>query len=75
MDPAASSLPAPRIASPKWGRIALTIVAVAALVYLPTLLTERSIFQFLKLRYVEPRNRVDGNQIQPQKLVIPKVAT
>ena len=38
----------------------------------PYMPTERSIFQFLKLRYVEPKNRVDGNQIQPQKLVIPK---
>ncbi len=42
--------------------------AVRAVPYMPT---ERSIFQFLKLRYVEPKNRIDGNQIQPQKLVIP----
>ena len=44
MDPAATSLPAPRATGPKWGRIALSVVAVAALIYLPTLLTERSVF-------------------------------
>ena len=38
----------------------------------PYMPTERSIFQFLKLRYVEPKNRIDGNQIQIQKLSIPK---
>jgi len=38
----------------------------------PYMPTERSIFQFLKLRYVEPKHRVDGNQIQLLKLSIPK---
>ena len=46
----------------------LTPIQAAAPV-VPYMPTERSIFQFLKLRYVEPQDRVDGNQIQPQKLI------
>lgn len=51
---------------------ALTPIQATALARpVPYMPTERSIFQFLKLRYVEPKNRVDGQQIQPQKLSIP----
>jgi DNA polymerase beta len=44
----------------------------------PYMKSEKDIFQFLGLRYVEPSQRVDGNQIQPIKISIkmakPKVA-
>jgi len=36
----------------------------------PYMKSEKDIFQFLGLRYVEPSQRVDGNQIQPIKISI-----
>jgi DNA polymerase beta len=36
----------------------------------PYMKTEREIFSFLGLRYVEPNHRIDGNQIIPQKISI-----
>jgi DNA polymerase beta len=38
----------------------------------PYMPTEKSIFQFLRLRYVEPQDRIDGNQIKPMRFVVPK---
>lgn len=38
----------------------------------PYMPTEKSIFQFLRLRYVEPQDRIDGNQIKPLRFSIPK---
>jgi DNA polymerase/3'-5' exonuclease PolX len=38
----------------------------------PYMHTEKSIFQFLRLRYVEPQDRIDGNQIKPVRFSIPK---
>ena len=37
---------------------------------IPYMKTEQDIFKFLRLRYVEPSQRVDGNQIQPIKITI-----
>jgi DNA polymerase beta len=36
----------------------------------PYMKSEREIFSFLGLRYVEPNQRIDGNQIIPQKISI-----
>jgi DNA polymerase beta len=36
----------------------------------PYMRSEREIFSFLGLRYVEPNHRIDGNQIIPQKISI-----